>query len=107
MNAALAIVGRLAGKPVTAAELTGTLGLLRVLRRRGELSRLAYLVNVAINRKAGISDVACRKQDPDYQARLRRDAWRLRDIARRVRVYQFETPEVRDRFSHLLSRYDD
>ena len=107
MNATLAIVGRLAGKPVTAAELTGTLGLLRVLRLRGDRAMLAWLVHAAINRKAGIPDVACRKQDPDYQTRLCLDAGRLRDIRRRIRVYQFETEDVRRRFAHLLSRRDD
>ncbi len=69
--------------------------------------RLGWLVNVAIQRKAGIPDVACRKQETDYQAGLIRDWLRLRDIRRRVRVYQFESAEVRDRFSHLLARYDD
>lgn len=36
-----------------------------------------------------------------------RDAHRLDDIRRRVRVYQFERAEVKARFGHLLSRYDD
>jgi hypothetical protein len=48
-----------------------------------------------------------RKWDNDYQVRLWRDSRRLRDIANRIRVYQFETSEARNRFSHLLSRYDD
>lgn len=49
-----------------------------------------------------------RKHDPDYQIRLVRDAQRVQNRVRgRVRIYQFETPEVRARFSHLLSGYDD
>lgn len=52
--------------------------------------------------------IGWRKLDGEYQTRLRRDAYRVRDIVRdRVRVYQFETPEIRRRYGHLLSRYDD
>ena len=47
------------------------------------------------------------KHCKDYQASLRRDQRRLVDIANRIRVYQFETDEVRHRFGHLLARYDD
>lgn len=37
-----------------------------------------------------------------------RDARRLEDIKmRRVRVYQFERPEVRAKFGHLLASYND
>ncbi len=37
-----------------------------------------------------------------------RDARRLEDIKlRRIRVYQFERPEVRAKFGHLLARHDD
>lgn len=37
-----------------------------------------------------------------------RDARRLEDIkVRRVRVYQFERPEVRAKFGHLLASHDD
>lgn len=78
------------------------------LTRQAAQERLGWLVNVAINRKAGIPDVACRKQASDHQAALYRDAGRLMAITRhRVRHYQFETAEVRRRFGHLLSRYDD
>lgn len=48
-----------------------------------------------------------RTMRPDYLISLRRDASRLRDIARRVRVYQFETQLCRERFGHLLARHDD
>jgi hypothetical protein len=48
-----------------------------------------------------------RKWDADYQAALWRDSRRLRDIAQRIRVYQFETDEARSRFSHLLASRDD
>lgn len=59
-----------------------------------------------INLKGGLSEQG-RKYDADYQTGLMRDARRLEDIRRRVRVYQFETPQLRQRFSHLLARYDD
>lgn len=44
-----------------------------------------------------------RKWDNDYQVRLWRDSRRLRDIAARIIVRQFETEEARARFSHLLT----
>ena len=65
--------------------------------------KLYWLVNVAINRKAGIPDSFGLRDTPDYRASLRRDQNRLKDIAIRIRVYQFETAEVRDRFSGRLS----
>jgi hypothetical protein len=68
---------------------------------------LHYIIDVAINRKAGIPDFPHEKCHLDFQNRLRRDQQRLKDIHNRIRVYQFETKEVQRRFSHLLSRYDD
>jgi hypothetical protein len=59
-----------------------------------------------IDTKAGVKRVG-RKFDPMYQTGLMRDARALRDIKRRIRVYQFETPEIRARFSHLLSSRND
>lgn len=50
-----------------------------------------------------VQAVATRKMSSDYETRSRRDKYRLRDISRRIRVYQFETEEVRRRFGHLLS----
>lgn len=38
---------------------------------------------------------------------LVRDARRLDDIKRRIRVYQFETKGLRSRFGHLLASNDD
>jgi hypothetical protein len=38
---------------------------------------------------------------------LKRDAYRLLDIRNRIRVYQFETPELTRRFGHLLAHHDD
>ena len=58
-----------------------------------------------INAKEGPYDI-WRKQMPDYQLCMARDRARLREIRRRVRVYEFETPEMRKRFGHLLSGYD-
>lgn len=68
--------------------------------------RLHLLIDVAINRKAGI---ACRDRccDPLIWVGWLRDRQRLLEIHKRIRVYQFETEEVKKRFSHLLSRYDD
>jgi hypothetical protein len=68
---------------------------------------LHFLLDVAVNRKAGIPDEPFPKCAADYQVRLRRDQSRLRDVARRVRVYQFETSEVRRRFGHLLASRED
>lgn len=48
-----------------------------------------------------------RKFGNDYEAQAARDADRLRQIGRRVRVYQFETKEAKNRFAHLLARHDD
>ncbi len=56
-----------------------------------------------INLKAGISDDAGYS---DKVMRWRRDQRRLQDINNRIRVYQFETPEVRGRFGHLLANYE-
>lgn len=36
-----------------------------------------------------------------------RDRRRLHDIKNRIATYQFESRAVRDRFSHLLSNYED
>jgi hypothetical protein len=118
-----------AGKPVTTEEIRGTLRELGYYRRflessaafcrdpwdygrqmnRGEARhRLALMVNRAINRKAGVPDARGRKQESDYQWALRRDANRVEDrLRRRVRIYQFETKDVRGRLGHLLSEYDD
>lgn len=70
--------------------------------------KLSHLIDVAINRKAGIPDVPVgRKFDPDYVTRVWRDCYRVRDMAKRIRHYSLETPELTRRFGHLLSRYDD
>lgn len=51
---------------------------------------------------------AWRRLDPAYQVALQRDANRIRDrVQHRVRIFQFETPELRRRFGHLLSSYDE
>jgi hypothetical protein len=59
-----------------------------------------------IDDKAGIEHSG-RKHSDQYQTGLMRDAYRLRDIRNRIRVYQFETPELTRRFGHLLARHDD
>jgi hypothetical protein len=69
---------------------------------------LGYIVNMAINRKAGIPDEGRRKRDPDYQIRLRRDCAYIRNwLNHRMRFYSLETPEMRKRYGHLVARYDE
>jgi hypothetical protein len=60
-----------------------------------------------INRHDRTRCAGWRKLDAEYQHRLHADAYRLRNIARRIRVYQFETEEARLRFAHLLSHHGD
>ena len=48
-----------------------------------------------------------RKWSDEYFIKAYRDSRRLRGIARRIRVYQFETTDARARFSHLLSSHTD
>lgn len=59
-----------------------------------------------INLKAGINPQG-RKFDPAYQTGLLRDRGRLNDMARRIRVYAFDCPEINARFGYRLSRRDD
>ena len=48
-------------------------------------------------------EFAGRRECPEYQHRLRRDARAVRErLTRRLIVRQFETPEARSRFPHLL-----
>jgi hypothetical protein len=69
---------------------------------------LGHIVNVAINRKAGIPDSGRRKRDPAYQIQLRRDCAYIRKwLNHRLRFYSLETPEMRRRYGHLVARYDD
>jgi len=73
-------------------------------RNAGEvLSRVRSAMDARINARAGVT-----VREHRNHIGLVRDAQRLRDIAeRRVRVYQFETRNARERFSHLLARHDD
>lgn len=66
------------------------------------------IINNAINARGGI-EFKGRKFDDDYQVNLRRDKQLLEQIRNtRIRVYQFNTPEIKARFGHLLaSREDD
>ncbi|TAK06521.1 MAG: hypothetical protein EPO39_08710 [Candidatus Manganitrophaceae bacterium] len=57
--------------------------------------------------KYGGLDGRGRKFDPDWQLWMRRDRHRLEDIRKRVRVYQFETKEMRRWYGHLLAHRDD
>ena len=59
-----------------------------------------------INAKGGLWQIG-KKYEPEYQIAMWRDCQRLKSIACRIRVYQFETAEVRHRFGHLLSSKED
>jgi hypothetical protein len=119
-----------AGKQVTIEQIKATTGLLRhyrgfldsgiehmgtkrngvVLSRAMARQRLAFLIHTAINRKAGIPDVACRKQESDYQIKLWRDCTGVRDaVNRRRRAWglngrRWETDEIQARYGHLLDQ---
>jgi hypothetical protein len=117
-----------AGSMTTLGRIRGTIRLLRYLRlflasdcsrakhpsqwgetlTKAEARRhLSMLIHVAINRKAGIADVACRKQESDYQTSLWRDCYAVRDrVNRRVIVRRFETAEIRRRYGHLIHEED-
>lgn len=69
--------------------------------------KLAWLINMAINRKAGIPDYPSRKHSDMYQTDLRRDYNFLIDIKNRIIVRRFNLPEINKRFGHLLTtEYD-
>jgi len=70
------------------------------------LREMRYALHARINRHIPSFGVG-RKWTYDYQLHLLRDSRRLRDIANRIRVYQFESAEVCARFSHLLANHDD
>jgi hypothetical protein len=60
-----------------------------------------------INLKAG-PEPPWRKLDPDYQRQLERDCRAIRDNRqRRIALHQIATPELKRRFGHLISRWDD
>lgn len=121
-----------AGREFTLDEIKGTIKLLDYYRRflksecvkchnpesrHGNLltkdqarQRLRFLVNVAINRKACIPDVACRKQESSYQMDLWRDCQEVRmhfNAIGRPRIWglngkRFRTDEIQKRYGHLL-----
>lgn len=77
---------------------------------REQWERVIWIaLNQRINSRGGLgADCQCETcVDPDQMARFYRDQQRLRNIHKRIRVYQFETEECRRRFGHLLSHYDD
>lgn len=76
---------------------------LKALHNRINLKGGVDLYNVPNHRGQ-----ASRKFDSMYQTGLIRDCRRVREIVTtRLRVYQFETPEIRFRFGHLLASYED
>lgn len=71
--------------------------------------RLWFLINVAVNRRAGLRDVRGRKWDPDYQRTMRLDADRINRAGTErliVRVAEITIPGWRERFAHRLESGD-
>jgi hypothetical protein len=60
-----------------------------------------------ITLKAG-PEPAWRKLDDDYRRNLERDCRAIRDkVRRRVALHQLATPELRRRFGHLITPWED
>lgn len=124
-----------AGKEFTRDQITGTVKLLRyyrdfiksdkeqakdpegmwgygVIDKSQAKHRLAYLINVAINRKAGIPDVVGRKQTSDYQRDLWADCrdvneWRRSNARWNKRPrYRLRTPEIHRYFERIWKEQD-
>ncbi len=59
----------------------------------------------ALDRRIALKggEPAGRKYSQQYQVALFRDCQRVRQALSRVRVYQFETPEIAARYKHLLA----
>ena len=70
------------------------------LNKAAAQRKLTWLVNMAVNRKAGVPDVRGRKQDPDYLRGLGHDAWQANRP--RLVVRRFNTPELNRRLAHRL-----
>jgi hypothetical protein len=80
----------------------------RELTKEQAKNKLQWLINVAINRKAGIPDIPSRKYSDEYQTDLKRDYYSLYNkITNRIVVYSFNLPEMNKRFGHLLSDYNE
>ncbi len=61
-----------------------------------------------INARAGLNVPRGKKDCIDWYYRAYRDQQAIqRHMLDRVRIYQFETRQCRERFAHLLSSYDD
>lgn len=76
----------------------------RLIDKTEARERLEYLLDVAINRRAGWPDEPCRKASAEYQHALRRDQ---RALAGGARIYAFETSAVRRRFRALECGYGE
>jgi hypothetical protein len=75
----------------------------RELTKEQAKKRLLWLINIAINRKAGVPDCPSRKYSDMYQTDLRRDYNSLIDIKNRIIVRRFNLSEMNKRFGHLLT----
>jgi len=59
-----------------------------------------------INHRAGLDHPRGRKDDQDYQRHLFQDCLAIRaNITQRIALHQLQTPELRKRFSHLITSY--
>lgn len=78
-------------------------------RMRGLVSVADLLAEFRVALQRGINVRGGKPEDNEpIDVGWVRDRNRLEDIQqRRVRVYQFERPEMRERFGHLLARHDD
>lgn len=119
-----------AGKEFSPAQIKGTLKLLRyyraflnsdkleakdpegmwgygVMDKNHAKHRLKFLINMAINRKAGIPDVVGRKQSSDYQRDLYYDCQQIRHWRRNGSFWnyrpreKFRTKEIQRYFEKL------
>lgn len=61
----------------------------------------------ALNARINGPQPPFRKLTDEWQIGIMRDWHRLANIAKRIRIYQFETAEMTKRFGHRLARYDD
>ena len=71
------------------------------LDREGFKREFIKALHARINHKT--PNIRPRKADSDYQISLMRDKYRLQDIHKRIRVYQFETKQITKKFGHLLA----
>jgi hypothetical protein len=100
----VAVMRKIRALPADARCIDTFSGWHRIERPAGEIRAHARR---ALDRR--INDRGGRREDSEpVPIDLQRDAWDLDGIlTKRMRVYQFRTPMMRERFGHLLARHDD